>query len=128
MEAVLSWVIATLITFPILGYVIVFVSTKQITKNHHKAVNFSINFVTIPFVLSVYFLIQSIWDISSFWIILLAIIILAIMVVIVHHKVKGEIDLQKVLRGIWRINTVFFILVYCILVGFGILSSMIQVL
>lgn len=128
MDTLLSWILATLITLPIVGYLIVFVCIKQVTKNHRKAVDAAMNFSTLLCIISVHFLILSIWETSLLWAILVAMIILAMLMVIVHHRIKGEIIWNKVLRGYWRLNGIVFLLAYCCLVVFGILKNMINIL
>ena len=127
MGTVISWVVATIITLPIIGYLIVFICTKQLTKNHRKAVNFALNCSTLLFIISVHFIIQTIWDISLFWGICLLMIVLAMVVVIIHHKHKEEIHIPRVLKGIWRLNGLIFILIYCVLVIAGITINVIRV-
>ena len=127
MDVVLSWIIATLITIPIIAYVLIFVATKQITKNHRKAVNFAMNSSTLLFIISVHFLIQTIWNISLLWMILLVMILISMTVVIVHRKYKEEIVFSKVLTGAWRLNALVFIFIYFCLVFYGIFKSVLNI-
>lgn len=127
MGVVLSWIIATLITIPIIAYLLVFIATKQITKNHRKAVNYAINSSTILFILSVHFLIESLWNISLLWVILLIVIVISMLVVLVHHKIKEEISFSKVFKGAWRLNAFVFILAYLALVVYGMFVSVLNI-
>ena len=127
MGTVVSWFVATIITLPIIGYLIVFICTKQLTKNHRKAVHFAMNCVTLLVILSVHFIIQTIWEVSLLWGIMMLMLLLAMVVVIVHHKQKGEIHIPRVLKSIWRLNGLIFIIIYCILVITGITINVIRV-
>lgn len=127
MGTVISWVVATIITLPIIGYLIVFICTKQLTKNHRKAVTFALNCSTLFVIISVHFMIQAIWDISLLWGICLLMLIVAMVVVIIHHRHKEEIHIPKVLKGIWRLNGLIFIVIYCVLVITGITINVIGV-
>jgi hypothetical protein len=115
----LSSVAATLITIPLIAYLMLFMVTKQITKNHRRAAHLSMDISTILFILSVHYLILAIWGYSAFWLLLIIIIALALLVVVVHYKVKEEIDIGKVAKGFWRINFAFFFCAYFILVLLG---------
>lgn len=119
MTIIFSSVAATFITVPLIAYIILFITIKQITKNHRRAVHLAMDICTILFILSVHYLIVAIWGQSVFWLLLIIMIGLAFLVVIVHYKVKEEIDIHKVLKGFWRINFVFFFCAYFILVLFG---------
>ena len=53
MSEVISSIIATFVTIPLLGYIIVFVISKLFTKNHRKSVKIAIDITTLLFVISV---------------------------------------------------------------------------
>ena len=67
MPGIFSGFIASLISVPLLGYLAVFVISKQITGNHKQAVNLAIDFSTFLLVLSVHFLVITIWEKSFLW-------------------------------------------------------------
>ncbi|MGM9928963.1 MAG: DUF3397 domain-containing protein [Bacillus sp. (in: firmicutes)] len=120
MGTVLSWFIATIVTVPIFGYLIVFIGIKQLTKNHRKAVSIASNCSTFLFIISVHFIVKTIWNISLLWIILLLMIALAMLVVIVHHKLKDDMQIPRIIKGIWKVNGLVFMILYCILMVTGI--------
>ncbi|MEH6944904.1 DUF3397 family protein [Bacillus sp. JJ722] len=128
MKGLFSGIIATFVAFPFVGYLIVFVLTKQITKKHRKAVNVALYSSSILLISSVHFFILSIWRVSLLWAILTFVILTAMLVVIVHHKVKEEIVMANVLKGVLRINTFIFSIAYVILVGYGLVVSLINLL
>ena len=99
MEFVLSAFIATLVTLPIVGYLIIFVVTKRWTKNHRKAVQYGINSSVLLLIVSVHFLIQSIFNMSLLWLVISVALLLSIAVVLVHLRFKEEIQYAKLLRG-----------------------------
>ncbi len=123
MGSILSWIIATFVTLPLVSYIIIFVAVKQMKKDHFLAVNWAVNGSTLFFILSVHFLIITIWDVSFLWAIIVFLILLAMTVIIVHHRIKGEIRLQKVFRGFWRLCSLTFITAYCTLVVIGLVRS-----
>lgn len=123
MSAFLSNFAAALITIPILGYIIIFVVSKQITKKHRRAVQIAIDGSTLLFIISVHYLIMVIWEISLLWMILLLILLVGVLVAFLHWKVKEEIDYQKVFRGFWRINFLLFFSIYTVLLIIGLVQS-----
>ncbi len=119
MPGFFSALVAALITVPIIGYLAVFIITKQITGNHRRSVNLAIDFSTFLLVLSVHFLILTIWGKSFFWLILIILFGLAAIFVWIHWQYKEEIVMPKVFKGFWRFNFLLFSSAYIILVLFG---------
>ncbi|WP_071395438.1 DUF3397 domain-containing protein [Bacillus tuaregi] len=119
MTGFFSSIIATFVTIPLLGYIIVFVISKLITKQHRKAVRIAIDVTTFLFILSVHYFIMAIWDTSFLWVILIIMLLVAIVFVIVHWKVKHEIHFSKVFKGYWRFNFLLFGFIYIILIIYG---------
>ncbi|MGN1385121.1 MAG: DUF3397 domain-containing protein [Bacillus sp. (in: firmicutes)] len=124
MEFVLSAIIATLVTLPVFGYLIVFIITKQWTKNHRRAVQYAINSSVLLFILSVHYMIQSIFGISLLWLVISVVILLSIAVIIVHLRFKGEIHYSKLFNGMIRINAFIFILFYLVLIVVGVTKNL----
>ena len=94
---------------------------KLITKNTRKSVHVALDSTTILFIISVHFLILTIWDKSLFWLIILVLILIATLFVLVHWKVKEEIILKKVMKGFWRFNFILFLLAYLTLTLYGLI-------
>ncbi len=87
------------------------------------SVRISVDISTILFIVSVHFLIHTIWGISMIWAIFLVLIMVALTVVIVHYKVKEEIVMNKVVRGFWKLNFIIFSFAYIVLVIYGLVKS-----
>jgi hypothetical protein len=124
MPGIFSAFVATLITVPMIGYLAVFIISKQITGNHRRSVNLAIDTSTFLLVLSVHFLIMTIWEKSFLWLILLILFALAALFVWIHWKYKEEIILSKVFKGFWRFNFLLFFSAYIILVIFGLFQRL----
>ena len=119
MATIISAAAATYITLPVIGYIVIFVIIKQLTGNHKLAVRIAMDISTFFLFASVYFLMRVIWDASLPWVIALAMIFIAAMIVVLHYRVKGEIIFAKILKGFWRGNFAFFLAAYFILAGYG---------
>lgn len=117
----LSSIISVFFTVPFLGLLFVFFVMKLVTKNTRKSVQVALDSTTILFIISVHFLILTIWDKSLIWLIILVMILIATVFVLVHWKVKEEIILKKVMKGFWRFNFILFLLAYLTLTLYGLI-------
>jgi hypothetical protein len=122
LNTVFSAFIATLVTIPLLGYLAVFIISKQITKKHRRSVHIALDVSTFLFILSVHFLIIVIWDQSYLWMILLSLLVTAVIFVIIHWRVKQEISLRVMFKGFWRFNFLLYFTVYVILIIIGLVQ------
>ena len=122
MSGIFSSIIASFVTIPLLGYIIVFVISKWLTKKHHKSVRVALDLTTFFLVIAVHYLIQVIWGMSLLWVIFIVMILVAILFVITHWKTKQEIDFVKVLKGFWRFNFLLFSCAYLLLLIYGLIS------
>ncbi|MCM3214851.1 DUF3397 domain-containing protein [Niallia taxi] len=121
-----SAVISFFVAFPIICYLLIFILCKQITKKHRLSVNFALDISTLFFIISVHFLIVSIWGESLLSYILLVILFIGVFMVILHWKVKQEIVYRKVFRGFWRINFLLFFCAYLFLMAYGLIYYVIK--
>jgi hypothetical protein len=117
----ISSIITIFLTVPLLGFITIFIINKLITKNARKSFHKALDYSTILFIMAVHFLVITIWGKSLFWLILLVLIIIAMVFVLIHWKIKGEIILPKVFKGFWRFNFLIFFIAYVSLTLFGIL-------
>ncbi|MGM0902606.1 MAG: DUF3397 domain-containing protein [Bacillota bacterium] len=122
MTGFLSVAAATLVTLPLVGYLLMFIFSKQLTKNHKRSVQRAIDFSTLLLIISNHFLIVVIWGKSYLWLILLILITLAIIFVLYHWKVRQEIEYTRVFKGYWRMNFLLFFFSYVVLIIYGIVQ------
>ncbi|MBP2240024.1 hypothetical protein J2Z40_000577 [Cytobacillus eiseniae] len=123
MDSFFSSIIATFVTIPLLGYLLVFIVSKQITKHHRRSVHIALDSSTFLLIFSVHYLIITIWEQNFFWIIILSLLIIAIIFVLIHWRVKQEINFQRVFRGYWRFNFLLFFMAYVTLTVIGLIQS-----
>lgn len=119
MAEFISTVAAGFVTVPLAGYLIIFIVSKHLTKNHRRSVHRAIDFTTLLFIIAVHFLITIIWGKSFLWLIMLILIVLALTFVVIHWKYRQEIDFPRVFRGFWRFNFLLFFFAYLILILLG---------
>ncbi|MDQ1003832.1 succinate dehydrogenase hydrophobic anchor subunit [Neobacillus niacini] len=123
MNSFISSIITIFLTVPLLGFFIIYVLNKLITKNARKSFHKALDYSTIFFIVAVHFLLITIWGKSFFGLILLILLVIAMIFVVIHWKLKGEIIFAKVFKGFWRFNFLIFFLAYISLTVFGILRS-----
>jgi hypothetical protein len=123
LNSFISSIITIFLTVPLLGFFIIYVLTKLITKNTRKSFHKALDYSTILFIVAVHFLLITIWGKSFFGLILLVLLVIAMIFVVIHWKLKGEIIFAKVFKGFWRFNFLIFFLAYISLTVFGILRS-----
>lgn len=114
--------IATFITVPILVYILVFIVNKLITKNHRKSVQRALDYSTVFFILSVHFILITVWEKSYLSIIFIFMLFCAIIFVIINWKLKGEIVITRFFKGYWRFCFLIFFMAYIVLTVYGLID------
>ncbi|WP_309472961.1 MULTISPECIES: DUF3397 domain-containing protein [Cytobacillus] len=122
-----SSLIATLVTIPLLGYLAVFIISKQITKKHKRSVHIALDVSTLLFILAVHYLIIVIWDKSYLWMIVLSLLITAVTFIIMHWRIKQEINLRALFKGFWRFNFLLYFTAYIVLMLIGLVQRVTSV-
>jgi hypothetical protein len=124
---VFSSLIATLVTIPLLGYLAVFIISKQITKKHKRSVHIALDVSTLFFILAVHYLIVVIWDKSYLWMIVLSLLITAVTFIIMHWRIKQEVNLRALFKGFWRFNFLLYFTAYIVLMLIGLVQRVTSV-
>ncbi|GAE33846.1 DUF3397 domain-containing protein [Halalkalibacter akibai] len=122
MGDIVAWVIATIVTIPLIGWYIIYITTVKISKNKSKSIRLASDWTTVLFMAAVYFIMVELWEKSFFWIILALFFFIAILFTWIHWKLSGDIETSKLFRGIWRFNFLLFFVVYLLLFSYGLLS------
>lgn len=108
MTDIFANLIAAFVTIPFLGFLVVFAISKKITRNKRRSFHLAIDCSTLLLILSVHHLIQVIWHQSYLWVILLIMIFEAMIFVIIHYKMKREMEYKVIFKGFWRMNFLLF--------------------
>ncbi|MDT8859131.1 DUF3397 domain-containing protein [Alkalihalobacillus sp. MEB130] len=122
MTSVLAAVIATIVTVPLLGWYVIYLTSVKISKNKSKSLRRASDWTTVLFMMAVYFILIELWDQSFGWLILAIFFLIAFFVTWIQWKVSGDIQTNKLFKGIWRFNFLFFVILYLLLSGFGLIS------
>ncbi|WP_409292109.1 DUF3397 domain-containing protein [Peribacillus sp. SCS-37] len=119
---------AAFITVPLLSYLAVFAIVKKITKSHRKSIHMSADLTTIFLILSVHYMIKTIWGTSLLWVIFLLLIVIAASVSVVNYKYREEVDFFRIFKGFWRVNFILFLGGYFILAIYGMIDRIARIL
>jgi predicted lysophospholipase L1 biosynthesis ABC-type transport system permease subunit len=122
MSTIFSSVLTIFFAIPVLGTILVYSIIKLFLKTTKKAIQKALDYTTILYVISVHFLIVTIWGKSFFWLIILVMLVMAMVFVFVHWKVKEEIIVKRVWKGFWRFNFILFSFTYFFLTFYGLVS------
>jgi hypothetical protein len=122
MSTVFSSVLTIFFAVPVLGTILVYTVIKLLLKSTKKALHKALDYTTILYIISVHFLIVTLWEKSFFWLIILVMLLIAMVFVFVHWKVKEEIIVKRVWKGFWRFNFILFFFAYFVLTFYGLVS------
>ena len=120
---ILSSIYGIIVMFPIIGYILAFIVAKVTIKHHKKSVLLAVDVTTLILLLSVHHLVKVIFNQSFLGLIILILLVIAACFVLIIYKTKGELELDKVFKGIWRIYFILFVLAYIILMIIGLYKN-----
>ena len=120
---ILSSIYGVIVMFPVVGYIIAFIIAKVIIRNHKKSVLIAVDITTFIMLLSVHHLVKVVFNQSFLGMIILILLVIAAVFVLYIYKAKGEIELDKVFKSIWRIYFILFVIAYIVLMIIGIYKN-----
>ncbi|MFC0558711.1 DUF3397 domain-containing protein [Halalkalibacter alkalisediminis] len=126
MSNLLAWFVATIVTIPLLGWYLIYITTVKVSKNKSKSIRLASDWTTILFMMAVYFIMTELWAKSFLWIILAVFFLIALLFTWIHWKLSGDIHVGKLFRGIWRFNFLLFLCIYVLLSGYGLISRILS--
>ncbi|SDG94790.1 Protein of unknown function [Alteribacillus persepolensis] len=122
----LVYVLALLFILPFLAWYIVYIITVKRTKRKGKAMRLAADVSAILFIGSVHILAHSIWGGSFFWVILIIILLIAAAFTYLHYQSEEAVDVKKLLKGIWRFTFFVFMMLYFLLLLYGLISYLLS--
>lgn len=116
-------IVATFVTAPLLGLYVIYLLYVKTTKNKQQSFKVAVDSTAVLFIISVYFLFLDIWSIKIGWLVALFILLSAVIFMLIHWKKHEDIEMRKVLKGVWRFQFVVFFTLYIMLVMYGLVSN-----
>jgi hypothetical protein len=108
-----------LITYPIITFLLLKVILKKITRRNKLSTQIAIDFSSVFFVFSVYFLVLEIFEIDVLFYLMLFILIISLIVVLLQWKIREEIKFPTVIKSILRFNFLIFFIAHLLLLVYG---------
>ncbi|NEU29477.1 DUF3397 domain-containing protein [bacterium LRH843] len=121
-----AWVMATVVTIPPVGWYITYFISVKLMRSKPKAMRAASDYTSILFMAAVYFIMYELWNRSFLWVILAVFFLIALLFTWMHWSVSGDIHTKKLFKGIWRLNFIFFLMVYLLLSGYGLVSRLVS--
>ncbi|HET7522386.1 MAG TPA: DUF3397 domain-containing protein [Bacillales bacterium] len=125
MEVVIAHLFALFITVPILGWMAVYAAIYLWTGDKPRAFRRAADATTVLFIISVSVFTYEIWRTSLLWGIVLIFTVSGGLISVLQWKWAGDIQLKKLLKGMWRFNFLLFVAAYFVLLFYGIFERLI---
>lgn len=116
---VIAFIVAAVITVPLLGWYVIYFFTKMMTRRKSYSVKLASDVSAFFFIIAVYFMLDEIWHQSFLWLIAIVILSIAIVYTIIYWKVAEDVHIWKLFRGIWRFNFLLFFFIYFVVAIYG---------
>ncbi|WP_227935717.1 DUF3397 domain-containing protein [Alkalihalobacillus deserti] len=126
MSNLFAWFVATVVTIPLLGWYLIYITTVKVSKNKSRSIRLASDWTTVLFMVAVYFIMIELWAKSFLWVILAVFFFIALLFTWIHWKLSGDIHVGKLFRGIWRFNFLLFLCIYVLLSGYGLISRILS--
>lgn len=118
--------IATIITIPLIGWYLIYITTVKVTKKKSYSIRLASDISAFLFMAAVYFIMYEIWQRSFLWLILIVFFLIAIIFTFMHWKQFEDIQVGRLFRGIWRFNFIVFFFLYIGLSIYGLVHNVLS--
>lgn len=114
------YIIAFFITLPIIATIVAYFLFGKIYAHKWQVIHSTVRWTTIWYVVAVPMLLRLLFDRSFIGIILLLLLVILMIIIYYQWKVHTEVEMKQAIKILWRICFLLFLLMYLILVCFGI--------
>ncbi|MFS0672338.1 DUF3397 domain-containing protein [Ornithinibacillus sp. 179-J 7C1 HS] len=120
---IVLFVIAFVITLPILATIVMYYILKYLYRNPIKAFHKAINWSTFLYILAVHTLLSYLFSVNYLGYIFVLLLSILTVLIILQWKKYSEINYYKAFKLLWRLSFLLFFTLYIGLVLFGIVKS-----
>ncbi|MBG9814804.1 DUF3397 domain-containing protein [Priestia endophytica] len=124
MGSIFSAILATLITLPLVAFILFYAVLRKVLGSNRRAFHLSIDITTVILIFSVYCLSAVIWEGSHLWLILLILLTIAALTTLLQWKKTKDVQFKRVLKGFWRVSFLLFFIAHLALFIYGIFSRL----
>jgi len=121
-----STLLNILITFPIIGFVLVFVAVQWWKKDRKKSLVWAVNITNLLLIQAVAVSYEVIWPNagSAWWLVLGLFGGLIVLLAWLQIRLRGRISLKRISFSAWRLSFLVFCLTYLFLFGTGVWKTL----
>lgn len=118
---------ATVVTVPVLGWVVIYWITLKWTGRKQRAFRLASDVTTILLMFSVYYFSREIWHVSLLWLVLIVFFGSAILFSVLQWKRSEDLYLKRIIKSTWRFNFLIFSAAYVVLFFYGVVDTLVTV-
>lgn len=118
----MAGVAATIVTIPLLGFILVYLISRFIIKSNRKSFFLSVDVTTVFFLIAVHYLLLVIVGKSMLWLIILILIMTILFIGYFTWRKSHEIETVKVLKKSWRLVFLASTIAYFLLLLIGLVQ------
>ena len=99
---------------PIVVLCLFYFILKKMKLKQRYAVGFSADITTLLLILAVPYIVQTMWNVNIYIIIIIVAIVLGLILTFIEWRTKKEIEIPTLMRKIWRVYFVMLMITYII--------------
>lgn len=99
---------------PIVVLCLFYFILKKMKLKQRYAVGFSADITTLLLILAVPYIVQTMWNVNIYIIIIIIAIVLGLILTFIEWRTKKEIEIPTLMRKIWRVYFVMLMITYII--------------
>jgi uncharacterized membrane protein YcaP (DUF421 family) len=119
--------LATLITVPLLAWVIVYWFMKMITGKKKISFLFAVDVTTFFLIGSVLSIFYTIWDRFFIWPVAVVLIVIVMFITWLYWKQGKDVTMNRILKTSWRFNFLLFFSSYLVLTVYGVIARILSI-
>ncbi len=132
MNAVWQWIVslyALMAAYPFLAFLLCWLLFYWIFREQKKSIQISMDITTFFLIGSVSVMYNRLVPsgIGGFWLIVLILLIIAGLLGNAQNRMRGEVDVQRLARAVWRIGFLMLSFLYIVFLIIGITKSILSV-
>lgn len=108
----LQFILAAIVIFPIIAFLLMLIICRKFKLKKHKAIGVAADVTTFILLFSVPIAIRSLWGQSIWTLMCVVLLVLAIIFTYLDWRTKKEIEVQPLLKKIWRVYFLLLSIAY----------------
>ncbi|MFT4416117.1 DUF3397 domain-containing protein [Fredinandcohnia humi] len=122
MVSFFAGIAATIVTIPLLGFILIYFISRAIVKNNRKSFFLSVDITTAFFIIAVHYLLLVIVGKNMLWLIILLLLLSILLFAYINWRKNQEIQTVKTLKRFWRFTFLLSLCTYFLLLVIGLIQ------